>query len=54
MYRRRWTKPSQRKRNARRQSDCPKRLYKYPRKEEKRKGRIDTAKCRVPKKSKER
>ena len=39
LYRRQLTKPSQRKRNARRQSGCLRRLYKYLRKEERQKPR---------------
>ena len=39
LYRRWWPKPSQRKRNARKQSGCLRRLYKQLRKEEKQKVR---------------
>ena len=35
LYRRQWQKPSQRKRNAKRQNDCLSRPYKWLRKEEK-------------------
>ena len=39
LYRRQWPKPSQRNRNARKQSGCLRGLYKQLRKEEKRKAR---------------
>ena len=51
-------KPSPRKRDARRQSGCLRRLYKLVRKEEKQKarakGKIGLTECRVPENSKER
>ena len=54
LYRTWWSKPSARKRNAKRQNGCPRRPYKYLRKEEKWKGKIYPSECRVPKNSKER
>ena len=58
MYRRQISRPSPRKRNAKKQNGCLRRTYKYLRKEEKRKakekGKIYPFECRVPKNSKER
>ena len=58
LYRRQGPKPSPRKRDARRQSGCLRRLYKLVRKEEKQKarakGKIGLTECRVPENSKER
>ena len=58
LYRRQGSKPSPRKRNAKRQNGCLRRPYKSLRKEEKlrqrRKGKIYQFECRVPKNSKER
>ena len=56
LYRGQWPKPSQRKRNARRQKGCLRRLYKQLRKEEKwgRKGKIHPNECRIPENNKER
>ena len=58
LYRRQGSRPSPRKRNAKRQNGCLRRPYNYLRKEEKlrqrRKGKIHTFECGVPKNSKER
>ena len=58
LYRRRWPKPSQRKRNARRQSSCLRGLInsweKKRSKRQQRKGKIHPFECRVPENSKER
>ena len=60
LYRRQGSRPSPRKRNAKRQNDCLRRPYKQLRKEEKqktkekRKGKIYPSECRVLKNSKER
>jgi len=58
LYRRWYSKPSPKRRNAKRQNDCLRRLYKLLRREknkrQRRKGNIDPFECRVPKKSKER
>ena len=58
MYRRQESRPSPRKRNARRQNDCLRRPYKCLRKEERQKAKekrkIYPFECRVPKNSKER
>ena len=58
MYRRQWTKPSQRKRKAKGQSGHPRRFHKQLKKEKKQKargkGNVHPTKCRVPKNSKER
>ena len=53
LWRRWWPQPSQRKRNARRQSSCLRRTYKWLRKEEKqrRKWKIYPTACRVPENS---
>ena len=56
-YRRQGSRPSPRKRNAKRQNGCLMRPYKYLRKEEKLrqsgKGKIYPFECRVPKNSKD-
>ena len=58
LYRRQRSRPSPRKRNAKRQNGCLRRPYKYLRKEEKlwqrKKGKIYPFECRVPKNGKER
>ena len=55
LYRKQWPKPSQRKRNARRQNGYLRMLYKKLRKEEKQKAReIYLTECWVPENSKER
>ena len=58
LYRRRWSRPSPRKRNAKRQNGCLRRPYKQLEKNRKerqrRKGKIYSFECRVPKNSKER
>ena len=58
LYRRQGSRPSPRKRNIKRQNGCLRRSYNYLRKDEeskaRRKGKIDTFECRVPKDSKER
>ena len=58
LYRRQLSRPSLRKRNAKRQNGCLRRSYKELRKEEmlktKQKRRDIPTECRVPKKSKER
>ena len=58
LYSRQWSKPSKRKRNARRQSGCLRRLYKCWGKKRSerygRKGKICPTECRVPEKSKKR
>ena len=57
MYRRQGSKPSSRRRNAKRQTNCLRRPYKYLAKEEKlkakEKGKIHPFECRVPKKNRE-
>ena len=52
MYRGLSSKPSPRKRNAKRQNGCLRRPYKLLRKEEKSKAK-NKRKCKVPKNSKE-
>ena len=57
LYRRQWSRPSPRKRNAKRQNSCLRRPYKQLRKEESWKAKekkLYPSECRVPKNSKER
>ena len=57
LYRRQGSRPSPKKRNAKRQNGCLRRSYKWQRKEKlkaKEKGKIYLFECRVPKNIKER
>ena len=58
LYRRQGSRPSLRKRNAKKQNGCLRRPYKYLEKKrskkQSRKGKINPFECRVSKKSKER
>ena len=58
LYRRQSSRASPRKKNAKKQNGCLRRPYKYVRKEEKlkqrRKRKVYSFECRVPKNSKER
>ena len=54
LYRRQWSRPSPRKRNAKRQNGCLTRWVKKGSKRQRRKGNIYPFECRVPKNSKER
>ena len=58
LYRRQGSRPSPRKRNAKKQNGCLRRAYKQCEKKrsetKRRKGKIEASECRVPKNSKER
>ena len=53
LYRRQYSRPSLRKRNAKRQNLCLRRPYKYLIKEKKLKAKIFPFECRAPRNSKE-